>query len=144
MSIRPGRIYAGLTGATKWPSGTTGKNTLRQRIRGNHIRGRIQGSTFRLTLAAILRAELDLQKGGRKKLEARSEATLTDWIRAHLSVAVYRCSSPDALADIERNVLAVLDPPLNLDKVKPTPTRERLQLLRGRLTTDDDHTSPPP
>lgn len=50
--VDAGRIYAGQTGATKWPSGKAGKATLRSRIGGNHLNGRIRGSTFRLTLAA--------------------------------------------------------------------------------------------
>src|SRR3977135_3895586 len=35
--IRRGRIYAGQTGATKWPSGKTGRATLARRIGGNHL-----------------------------------------------------------------------------------------------------------
>src|SRR5438552_3910056 len=50
-----GRIYAGQAGATAWPSGTKRLATLRSRIGGNHIRGSVRGSTFRLTLAAVLR-----------------------------------------------------------------------------------------
>lgn len=60
LPLAAGRIYAGLTGATKWPSGATGNNTLRSRVRGSHIRGRIRGSTFRFTLASLLRGRLDL------------------------------------------------------------------------------------
>ena len=60
LLVEPTRIYAGLTGATKWPSGATGKNTLRKRVGGNHIRGRVRGSTFRFTLAAILLDALSL------------------------------------------------------------------------------------
>ena len=51
--VLPGRIYAGQTGATKWPSGTVGRATLRSRISSQHLRGRIRGSTFRLTLASV-------------------------------------------------------------------------------------------
>src|SRR5947199_276794 len=39
IDLPPGRIYAGLTGATKWPSGKAGTMTLRDRIGGNHLRG---------------------------------------------------------------------------------------------------------
>jgi hypothetical protein len=137
ITINPGRIYAGLTGATKWPSGVTGKNTLRQRIGGNHIRGRIRGSTFRLTLAAILREELAFKKTGAKTRDPSSESELTAWIRRHLTVAVHSYPSADTLADLERRVLLVLDPPLNIDKTTATPARQRLTALRQRLSSAD-------
>src|SRR5688572_21582793 len=47
-------IYAGQAGATKWPSGKQGTGTLYSRIRGQHIMGGLRGSTFRITLAAVL------------------------------------------------------------------------------------------
>jgi hypothetical protein len=56
QQIDPGRIYAGQTDATKWPSGKAGSMTLAKRIGRNHLAGRIDGSTFRLTLASILEA----------------------------------------------------------------------------------------
>lgn len=53
-TMKPGRIYTGQTGVTKWPSNKAGAMTLGKRIAANHLNGRIRGSTFRLTLAAIL------------------------------------------------------------------------------------------
>ncbi len=132
-TVNAGRIYAGLTGATKWPSGTTGKATLRSRIRSQHIGGRIRGSTFRLTLAAALRDTLDLTVTGPKALSPESERRLSAWIANHLEVAVHPFPDPDALADLEHRVLARLDPPLNLDGVQPTPIRLRLAQLRAAL-----------
>lgn len=131
--IAEGRIYAGLTGATKWPSGITGKNTLQKRIGGSHIRGRIRGSTFRLTLASVLRDQLGLIAIGPKLLASRSETALTAWIRQHLSVAVHPFPA-DPLADLEHRVLAHLDPPLNLDGMQSTPVRSRLAELRQVLS----------
>jgi len=130
--ITEGRIYAGLTGATKWPSGSTGKNTLRKRVGGSHIRGRIRGSTFRLTLASVLREQLGLIPTGPKLLAPRSEKALTQWIRDHLSVAVHRFPA-DPLADLEHQVLVRLDPPLNLDGMPPNPLRMHLRELRHVL-----------
>ena len=128
--VAAGRIYAGLTGATKWPSGNTGKNTLHKRIRG-HIGGNVAGSTLRLLLASVLSAQLGLQPDAPKPLRRASEKTLELWIRAHLSVAVHPVVEPDSLADLERRVLAHLDPPLNLNNVNTaTPVRARLQELR--------------
>jgi hypothetical protein len=77
-TVAPGRIYAGQTGATKWPSGKTGAMTLTKRIGGNHIRGQIRGSTFRLTLAAILRRPLDLTVTAPKRLAADFERLIPD------------------------------------------------------------------
>jgi uncharacterized protein DUF6884 len=71
--VLPGRIYAGQTGATKWPSGTAGKATLASRVGANHLRGGIRGSTFRLTLAACLVGPLALVRTARRRLDPRSE-----------------------------------------------------------------------
>ena len=131
--LAPGRIYVGLTGATKWPSGSTVRSTLRQRVGRNHIRGRIGGSTFRLTLASILRGELALRVTAKRTLEPTSESALTGWIARHLAVAVHPFPVADALADLERKVLARLDPPLNLDERPPSPVRDRLRELRRQL-----------
>ena len=133
--IAEGRIYAGLTGATKWPSGTTGANTLRKRVRGRHIRGRIRGSTFRLTLASILWERLHLHPVGPKTLDTPSEAALTEWITRHLSVAVHPFAEADALGDLERRVLRHLNPPLNLGGMDPTRIRVRLVSMRRELET---------
>jgi hypothetical protein len=131
--LAEGRIYAGLTGATKWPSGFTGKNTLQKRVGRSHIRGRIRGSTFRLTLASVLREQLGLVATGLKLLAPHSEKALTEWICDHLSVAVHRFPA-DPLADLEHQVLARLDPPLNLDGMPINPLRMRLRELRHVLS----------
>lgn len=51
----------------------------------------------------------------------------------HLDVAVHPFADRDALADLERRVLAELDPPLNLDGRQPTVVRVRPSELRRRL-----------
>lgn len=66
------------------PSGTPSTATLRRRIESQHLRGNVYGSTFRLTLASILRAALGLAAVGRKRLADGGEAKLSDWIRDHL------------------------------------------------------------
>lgn len=135
--IGEGRIYAGQTGATKWPSGTVGKATLRKRIIGNHMRGRIRGSTFRLTLAAALLEQLDLQITGPTLLDPLGENRLSAWMGEHLAVAVFPCRDPDPLGDLERKVLDALDPPLNLDRANSTAVRRGLKERRGLLTRGD-------
>ena len=133
--VAPGRIYAGQTGATKWPSGAVGAMTLATRIGGNHLSGRIAGSTFRLTLASIVSEQLQLKTAGPGRLDRSSEQRRSEWMRTHLQVAVYPSPDRDALTDLEQRVLALLDPPLNLDGRSPTPLRARLAALRRQLRT---------
>ena len=128
--VRAGRIYAGQTGATKWPSGKTGKATLESRIGRNHLNGSIGSSTFRQTLAAALAEPLKLNSTAPKKLDRGSEQRLTAWMRAHLQVAVHPFPERDALADLEERVLATLDPSLNLEGRGPAPLREALSRAR--------------
>jgi hypothetical protein len=132
--IAAGRIYAGQTGATKWPSGKRGSRTLAGRIGGNHLNGRIRGSTFRLTLAACLVAPLTLTRIAAKRLDGPSEERLSAWMRAHLAVAVMPFPERDPLGDVEHHVLAELDPPLNLDGMPRTPVRSALSRKRADLS----------
>ena len=130
--VVPGRIYAGQTGATKWPSGRVGSATLASRIGSNHLRGRIRGSTFRFTLASALVSSLELTVVGAKKLSRESEQRLSMWMQRHLEVAVHPFANRDALASLEMMVLNALDPPLNLSGCTVTPLRS--ELSRHRLT----------
>ena len=133
VEVPKGRIYAGQAGATAWPSGTKRLATLRTRIGGNHIRGSVRGSTFRLTLAAVLRAPLKLEVLGPRKLEPGSERRLTEWIMTHLEVGVHSFPDADRLTQLERRMLGSLDPPLNLEGMPRTPLRTRLSALRREL-----------
>lgn len=113
--------------------GAPGAMTLAKRIGGHHIRGQIRGSTFRLTLAAILQQPLALVVTAPRRLDAASEDRLSKWIREHLDVAVHPFPQPDALTDLERQVLATLNPPLNLDQMMPGHLRATLSTLRASL-----------
>lgn len=103
-TVDPGRIYAGQTGATKWPSGKAGKATLASRIGANHLRGRIRGSTFRLTLAACLAEPVGLVRPAPQQLSTDSERQLSAWMYEHLHVAVLPFAERDPLADLEHRV----------------------------------------
>jgi hypothetical protein len=131
--VQQGRIYAGQTGATKWPSGKTGRATLGSRIGSQHVRGRIRSSTIRLTLAAALIGSLGLRQIGPSRLDPESERALSGWIAAHLEVGVHPFPDADVLGALEDRVLARLDPPLNLDGRPPTPLRTKLSALRRML-----------
>ena len=121
-SVEPGLIYAGLAGATRSRSGTKSTNTLWGRIRGMHLGGRHNFSTFRLSLGAILAAAHDQ--------DDINEDELTAWMHQHLRVIAIPVEDADALDALETGILAALDPPLNLDKRPKNELRTRLSALR--------------
>lgn len=126
-------IYAGQAGATSSRSGTVRLATLRSRIGGNHLRGNIGSSTFRRTLTAVLFEPLELVLDRPGKLSRPSTAKVTQWMHDHLRLATYACPDRAALAALEDEVLARLDPPLNLMGMRSSPTRLRLRELRRQL-----------
>ncbi len=132
-TVRPGRIYAGQTGATKWPSGIAGAATLASRIGGSHLHGGIRGSTFRLTLTSCLLHPLTLSRVASRRLGPSSEERLSKWMRAHLEVAVSPVADRDPLAVLEHRVRSELNPPLNLDGMPPTALRSELSRQRAGL-----------
>lgn len=93
--------------------------TLGSRIGGSHLGGRIRGSTFRCTLAAILAEQLELALTAPMVMTPGSEESLTLWMWDHLSVAVHPIEGRNSLASLEEFVLVVLDPPLNLNLGPP-------------------------
>lgn len=121
-SISSGLIYAGLAGATRWPSGKRSTNTLWSRISGMHLGRRHNLSTFRLSLGSVIASAT----GG----AVIDEAALTEWMKAHLKVVASPCSDADTLGRLEHDVLTEIDPPLNLQGMEPTPIRSRLTELR--------------
>ena len=127
LPIEPGLIYAGLAGATRWPSGQRSKNTLWLRIATMHLASNHEFSTFRRTLGAILVAEV-----GSTDVD---EQKLSEWMRAHLRVITISFDDRDELGRLEKRVLAALDPPLNLQGMAPTPVRRCLRDLRRGLTS---------
>lgn len=122
--VRPGLIYAGLAGATRSRSGRKSKNTLWGRIKTMHLGGRHEFSTFRLSLGSVL-AE------ARDEREIDEEA-LTTWMHEHLRLVPVPVADADTLGNVETDVLAELNPPLNLDKVKRDALRAQLSALRKK------------
>ncbi|MEZ5125308.1 MAG: hypothetical protein R2826_03545 [Thermoleophilia bacterium] len=135
--ISAGRIYVGQAGATRWPSGKPSDNTLGTRIDQMHLHGKVRMSTFRWTLASMLFAQLDVQVQDSMAITESSELALTEWMREHLSLAIYPHDHRDTLENLERQVLAWLDPPLNLRHMAVTPARERLTQLRRRIAREE-------
>ena len=132
LPLHGGLVYAGQAGATAWPSGTRRSSTLASRIGGNHLRGRISSSTWRLSLAALLQDELALEVRGGELLPS-SSMRLTDWMTSHLLLCVHPVADRDRLGRLEHQVLAALDPPLNLDGMTKTAARLALSALRSGL-----------
>lgn len=122
QEIAPGLIYAGLAGATRVKSGRKSKNTLWGRIKGMHLGGRHEFSTFRLSLGSILASAV-----GDADID---EIRLTAWMHDHLRVIAIPVEDADSLDLLETVLLAELDPPLNLDKMPRTAIRRRLTELR--------------
>ena len=123
VNIAAGMIYAGLAGATRWPSGRASANTLRGRLVGMHIQGTTEFSTFRRTLAASLS----------NSATPMDESSISRWMREHLKVVAVAVDDADQLGRIERLVLARLDPPLNLMSMPRSPARHALSVKRKEL-----------
>lgn len=126
LEVSPGLIYAGLAGATRWPSGMRSKNTLWLRVMTMHLGGNHEFSTFRRTLGAIV-----AHSNGITQID---EEGLTRWMHSHLRLITIPYDDRDSLGRLERYVLAELDPPLNLQHMAPTPIRRRLKQLRQAIT----------
>lgn len=126
IAVAPGLIYAGQAGAG------SSSATLATFVGRHQLNGAITGSTFRMTLAALLAAELGLVDDGGRALAADGEVSLSGWMLRHLSIAV--AAEPDRalVALLEEAVLARLDPPLNLQGMPPTSMRAALAARRHR------------
>ena len=136
FAVDAGCIYAGLAGATWWPSGKTTDQTLGRRIGQMHLGGKVRMSTFRWTLASLLFDQLEMQVQASMLITPASEQALSEWMREHLCVAVHPYDDRDTLAELEHAVLERLDPPLNLRHMQPTPVRARLTQLRRRISRE--------
>ena len=137
LPLQAGRIYAGQAGATKWPSGKSADDTLGRAIGRVHLGGKVRMSAFRWTLAAILFGQLEVQGQGAMLITPSSEQALSEWMRAHLSVAAHAHDDRDTLGGLERAVLERLDPPLNLeDRLPATSVRQRVTVLRKRISRE--------
>ncbi|MDD2858985.1 MAG: hypothetical protein PHU75_09965 [Candidatus Nanopelagicales bacterium] len=123
--IAPGLIYAGLAGATQWPSGKRSTNTLWSRISGMHLGSKHEFSTLRRSIGAILAAGSDSNEV--------DEVALTKWMHEHLRVIAVQYLDADALGRIESDVLDVLEPPLNLRGMPDSDIRRELKALRKRV-----------
>lgn len=128
LPVNPGLIYAGLAGATRWPSGKQSNNTLWLRITTMHLAGNHEFSTFRRTLGAIL-----ANAAGSSRVD---EVALSGWMDDHLKVVTVAFDDRDELGRLEARMLKALDPPLNLQGMGATQVRRRLKELRRMVTSE--------
>ena len=137
LPLEAGRIWVGQAGATRWPSGRANSDTLGDRIARTHLQGRVRSSTLRLTLAGILFAQLELVVQASALLQASAEQDLSDWMSAHLSIAVHPHDDRDTLAGLEQAVAQRLEPPLNIeDHLPATSARQSVIALRRRISRE--------
>jgi len=120
--VRAGLDYAGLAGGSRRSVGTRAADTLAGRLLDVHLAPNARVSTFRHTLAAVLRPV--------HGWDTVDEMALTHWMRQHLRVVTVPVTNVGILDVVETAVLGALDPPLNLGKVPRTPLRLRLMELR--------------
>ncbi len=129
----PSLIYAGLAGATKWPTGIESTATLWSRVHTLHLHGNIRGSTFRQTLAAVLAEPLALHIVGPNRLTRESEGQLSVWMADHLRVTIQPYADRDTLGAMEQAILTQLDPPLNLKSMASSAVRKTVADWRRQL-----------
>ena len=121
--VRPGLIYAGLAGATR-SGGRASSNTLWGRIATMHLGKKHEFSTLRRSLGSVL-----AEAHGQPTID---EEWLTRWMHDHLRVITIPVEDVDSLDRLESEILAELDPPLNLAKVPKTQLRMTLSALRKK------------
>lgn len=124
-------LYVGIAPSSK-RSIESGR-TLNHRIK-NHIGGNIGNSTLRLSLASLLKDDLQFvfQRVGRKaRMSRENEAALSNWINQHAQIACFQYEAPWLLEDdlIARGPVL----PLNLLKNRRNPFRTTLSDLRRAL-----------
>lgn len=123
--VGPGLVYAGQAGATSSKAGKASSATLASRIGGNHLSGDVDSSTWRRTLAALLLGPVAHTQEGRAQLDA--------WMRRHLRLIVAPLPDRASVGRLEHEVLALLDPPLNLMGRPRTELRAEVSRLRREL-----------
>jgi hypothetical protein len=79
---------------------------VKRRLWRNHVCGAVRGSTLRLSLAALLKDELDLSfyrdSGNRIRMPKDCEEKLTSWIKRHAAISLMQHNTP---WELERELL---------------------------------------
>ncbi|QGF23397.1 DUF6884 domain-containing protein [Raineyella fluvialis] len=109
--VAPGLVWIGQAGAVRPGSGLNSSMTLRNQIAWVDLGRSIRLSPLRRTLGAILFR--DPGSG------VTSEDALTEWIQAHLRVAIVAAEDVEHLAEAAERVAAHLVPQLSPDHAEP-------------------------
>jgi hypothetical protein len=124
-------LYVGTSPKRPPASGTPSGQNLRKRVRF-HYRGNAYGSTLRLTLGCLLgeRLGVELRRvgGGKRMTFADGEQTLSAWMAEHAFVCWLATSAP---WEVESQLIASLDLPLNLDQNKANVFHSQLTAKRA-------------
>lgn len=134
----PSCVEAGTLDAPVGPGGPlyigkAEKSLTRRDVRQHFGTGKTRWSTVRRSFAALLRDELGLMPVPRATASAtltapatftlteESDVVLTEWMTEHLALRVWTPPSNVVLAAVEREVIADLNPPMNLTHAGPRP-----------------------
>ena len=123
-------LYVGIS-----PARASSHQTLRSRLIGNHINGNIGSSTFRFSLAAVLREDLALlprRTPTKITLVEADDACLRRWQFANLRLTWCERERP---WEIEHSVIHIMKPPLNLAGNRGHPFYSTLKASRAALRT---------
>ena len=121
-------LYIGIA-----PKDDRSRQRLRSRVCSNHMTGNIGGSTFRLSLAALLWERLGwmpVWRGDRPQLPRDDNRALSTWQAEHLRIGWVIRSEPWRY---ERPVIARLQPPMNLAENAAHPFHKTMSDARSRL-----------
>ncbi|QKW62574.1 hypothetical protein HUT15_19730 [Streptomyces sp. NA03103] len=120
-------LYIGI--APRYMANRTSTQNLRKRVR-YHYRGNAAGSTLRLTLGCLLGMELRRVGSGKRMTFGKAgEAALSQWMADNARVCWIERSEP---WDLESQLIAQLDLPLNLDQNRHNAFHTRLKELRAQ------------
>ncbi|MFC6638968.1 hypothetical protein GV827_22430 [Sulfitobacter sp. JBTF-M27] len=130
-------LYIGIAPPKSQPTRSGSATPMKSRLWRNHLRGSVRSSTLRLSLAALLKHELDLgfyrDSGGRVRMIKEHEDKLTTWIKNHAGVSVEQNNTPWQLEE----ALVSNGPPLPLNlSMSHHPFRPTLSGLRTALGRD--------
>ncbi len=105
-------LYVGIS-----PASATSSQTIRSRVRNNHIGGNTGSSTFRFSLASLLFEDKDWKPSRRKKkvvLEREDNTALSAWQAECMGLTWAEFERPWR-DSVEEAVIAAMGPPMNLD-----------------------------
>lgn len=131
--VSSGIIYLGQAGAER---GRPSAATLRSRLGGDHIGGKIRNSTFRLSVAAILLEDLNNFIVGDRKIGTAGEQMVSNWMFAHLRLTFVPFVDRTRICELEALLLSKLNPPVNLDGMPLSDLRVELRRRRSFLRRD--------